>query len=342
MEKLQALLKSKTFMSVVAAAFVAVILGTSYMLKVQGDNTEFAIKGSHLVTIKSGMSTRDIAYLLHDLKLVKNPEAFRQEVRFKGLGTKLRAGTYQIDGGMSNREIMDLIAKGEVEYLKFVVPEGYTAVQIGRKLEFEGIGKADKFIAAAKDYAPYDYMKTDDPNVVFKSEGFLFPATYDFPVGVTEEQIMERLVKQFDIEVKESGIYKTVEERKLVLRDVVNMAAMVEKEAVHPDEQPRIAGVFLKRLEIGMPIQSDTTIQYILGAQKEIITYADTEIQNPYNTYQNPGLPPGPIASPGVSAMKAVLEPEQTDYLYFVAEKNGYHRFSRTYDEHLRAIREIG
>lgn len=342
MEKLQALLKSKTFMSVVAAAFVAVILGTSYMLKVQGDNTEFAIKGSHLVTIKSGMSTHDIAYLLHDLKLVKNPEAFRQEVRFKGLGTKLRAGTYQIDGGMSNREIMDLIAKGEVEYLKFVVPEGYTAVQIGRKLEFEGIGKADKFIAAAKDYAPYDYMKTDDPNVVFKSEGFLFPATYDFPVGVTEEQIMERLVKQFDIEVKESGIYKTVEERKLVLRDVVNMAAMVEKEAVHPDEQPRIAGVFLKRLEIGMPIQSDTTIQYILGAQKEIITYADTEIQNPYNTYQNPGLPPGPIASPGVSAMKAVLEPEQTDYLYFVAEKNGYHRFSRTYDEHLRAIREIG
>lgn len=342
MEKLQALLKSKTFLSVLAAVFVAVILGTSYMMKVQGDNSEFAKKGSHLIVIKEGMSTGDIAQLLHNEQLVKNPDAFRQEVRFKGLGTKLKAGVYQIDGGMSNREIMELIAKGQVQYLRFVVPEGYTAVQIGKKLEYEGLGKADKFLAAAKDYAPYDYMKTDDANVVFKSEGFLFPATYDFPVGITEEQVLKRLVKQFDIEVKESGIYKTVEERKLVLRDVVNMAAMVEKESVYADEQPRIAGVFLKRLEIGMPIQSDTTIQYILGAQKEIITYADTEIQNPYNTYQNPGLPPGPIASPGISAMKAVLEPEKTDYLYFVAEKNGYHRFSKTYDEHLLAIREIG
>ena len=342
MDKIQALLKSKTFLSVIAACAVAVILITSYMMKVQGDNTDFAKKGSHLIIVQDGMTTHDIAYLLHEQQLVKNPEAFRQEVRFKGLAAKMKAGAYQIEGGMSNREIMELMAKGEVQYLRFVVPEGYTAVQIGKKLEFEGLGKADKFIAAAKDYTPYDYMKTDDPNVIFKTEGFLFPATYDFPVGISEEQVVKRLVKQFDIEVKESGIYKTVEERKLVLRDVVNMAAMVEKEAAHVDEQPKIAGVFLKRLEIGMPIQSDTTIQYILGAQKEIITYADTEIQNPYNTYQNPGLPPGPIASPGVSAMKAVLEPEKTDYLYFVAENNGYHRFSKTYEEHLRAIREIG
>lgn len=342
MEKLQALLKSKTFLSVLATAFVVVILGTSYMMKVQGDNSEFAKKGSHLIMIKEGMSTSDIAQLLHNEQLVKNPDAFRQEARFRGLGTKLKAGAYQIDGGMSNREIMELIAKGQVQYLKFVVPEGYTAVQIGKKLEYEGLGKAEKFLSVAKDYAPYEYMKTEDANVVFKSEGFLFPATYDFPVGITEEKVLQRLVKQFDIEIKESGIYKTVADRKLVLRDVVNMAAMVEKESVYVDEQPRIAGVFLKRLEIGMPIQSDTTIQYILGTQKEIITYADTEIQNPYNTYQNPGLPPGPIASPGLSAMKAVLEPEKTDYLYFVAEKNGYHRFSKTYDEHLRAIREIG
>lgn len=342
MEKLQALLNSKTFLYVLAAVFVSVILGTSYIMTVQGNNSEFAKKGSHLIIIKDGMSTVDIAQYLHNEQLVKNPDAFRQEVRFKGLGSKLKAGAYQIDGGMSNREIMELIAKGQVQYLKFVVPEGYTVVQIGKKLEFEGLGKAEKFLAIAKDYAPYEYMQTDNTNVVFKSEGFLFPATYDFPVGITEEQVLQRLVKQFDIEVKESGIYKKVEERKLVLRDVVNMAAMVEKESIYVDEQPRIAGVFLKRLEIGMPIQSDTTIQYILGAQKEIITYADTEIQNPYNTYQNPGLPPGPIASPGLSAMKAVLEPEKTDYLYFVAEKNGYHRFSKTYDEHLRAIREIG
>ena len=123
--------------------------------------------------------------------------------------------------------------------------------------------------------------------------------------------------------------------------DLVNMAALVEMEAVFKEEQPRIAGVFLRRLEIYMPIQSDTTIQYILGTQKEEITIADTRIQNPYNTYQNPGLPPGPISSPGMSAIKAVLNPEKTEYLYFVAEKDGHHRFTKTYAEHLKAIEDI-
>ena len=116
---------------------------------------------------------------------------------------------------------------------------------------------------------------------------------------------------------------------------------MVEMEAIFNDEQPRIAGVFLKRLEIGMPIQSDTTIQYILGEQKEIVTYADLKIPSPYNTYINAGLPPGPVACPGLSAIKAVLQPEQTDYLYFVAQKDGHHRFTKTYAEHLKAIDDI-
>ena len=142
--------------------------------------------------------------------------------------------------------------------------------------------------------------------------------------------------------MREEKILETCKAKHLKLRDVVNLAAMVELEAVYPEEQPRIAGVFLKRLAIGMPIQSDTTIQYVLGAQKEIITFDDTKIQSPYNTYQNPGLPPGPIGSPGMSAIKAVLAPEETEYLYFVAEKDGHHRFSKTYNEHLRAIREIG
>ena len=195
---------------------------------------------------------------------------------------------------------------------------------------------------AAKAYAPYDYMQTDDANVVFKSEGFIFPATYDLPVGMSEADMLKLMVAQFDKEMQTSGVAKTVADRNLKLRDVVNMAAMVELEAVFAEEQPRIAGVFLKRVAIGMPIQSDTTIQYILGAQKEIITFADTKIQNPYNTYQNPGLPPGPIGSPSLGAIKAVLEPEQTDYLYFVAEKDGHHRFTKTYNEHLQAIKDIG
>ena len=326
------------------AAIVCVALAASVglvNLNSRSNNQGFASKGKQLVVIKEGMTTADIAHLLHERKLVKDAEAFRMEARLTGLASKLQAGVYQIEGGMSNGKIMDVLVKGRIKTLRFVVPEGYTVVKTAKKLEAEGLGNADKFMAAAKAYAPYDYMRTDDPNVIFKAEGFLYPATYEIPVGISEEKLLKLLVDNFDHYMQSEGIAKTVAERKLDMRDVVNMAAMVELEAVYAEEQPRIAGVFLRRLEIGMPIQSDTTIQYILGAQKEEITFKDTEIQNPYNTYQNPGMPPGPIGSPGMSAIKAVLNPEKTDYLYFVAEKDGHHRFTKTYSEHLRAIDEI-
>lgn len=339
-EKLKTWFKSHPLqVAVICVAFAASVGLVS--LNTRGDNKDFADKGSQTILIQEGMTTADIAALLHEKKLVRDPEAFRMEARLTGLSSKLQAGLYQIEGGLSNGQIMDVLVKGRIKQVSFVVPEGYTVVKTARKLEAEGLGKADKFIETAKNYAPYDYMQTDDPNVVFKAEGFIYPATYDLPVGISEERLLKILVDAFDHNIKAEGIDKTVAERNLKLRDVVNMAAMVELEAVFREEQPRIAGVFLKRLEIGMPIQSDTTIQYILGTQKEEITFKDTEIQNPYNTYQNPGMPPGPIGSPGINAIKAVLQPEQTEYLYFVAEKDGHHRFTRTYQEHLRAIDEI-
>ena len=344
-EKLKEFVRTKPVQAGVGALAVLLIAGVvafTVYLNGQGSNKDFAVSGSRLIIVKEGMTTADIATLLHEKKLVKNPDAFRMEARWKGLATKLQAGAYQIDGGMSNAQIVDTMVKGRIKQVRFTVPEGYTVVKTAKKLEAEGLGSAEKFIAAAKDYAPYDYMQTDDANVAFKSEGFIFPATYDMPVGLSEDKMLKLMVDQFDKEMQTSGVTKTVADRNLKLRDVVNMAAMVELEAVFAEEQPRIAGVFLKRVAIGMPIQSDTTIQYILGAQKEIITFADTKIQNPYNTYQNPGLPPGPIGSPSLGAIKAVLEPEQTDYLYFVAEKDGHHRFTKTYDEHLQAIKEIG
>lgn len=340
-EKIKKVFKEKWYYFLLAVVVIP-LLGFMLMLGIRGNNKDFAASGQHLIMIKEGMTTADIATLLHEKKLVKDPEAFRMEARFKNLADKLQAGPYQIEGGLSNSQIVDVMVKGHIKQIRFTVPEGFTVVKTAKKLEAEGLGKADKFIAAAKDYAPYAYMQTDNPNVLFKAEGFIFPATYDFPVGISEEEMLKIMVEQFDKKMQESGVAKTVQEKNLNMRDVVNMAAMVEMEAVFPEEQPRIAGVFLKRVAIGMPIQSDTTIQYILGAQKEIITFADTEIQNPYNTYQNMGLPPGPIASPGLKAIQAVLAPEYNEYLYFVAEKDGHHRFTKTYKEHLQAIKDIG
>lgn len=333
-------IKANPRTSVVVAILAAIVIFIN-VLSIMGNNKNFAGQGNKLITVRQGMTAGEIAALLHEEKLVHHPDIFLIEARIKGLGSKMQAGTYKIECGSSNGEIVSVLASGKIVQSVFAVPEGYNVVKTARKLEAEGLGNAEKFMAAAKNYAPYDYMQTDNPYVVFKAEGFLFPATYEFPAKATEEEILRLMVEQFDKEMRRNGIIQETEKSGLQLCDVVNLAAMVELEAVFPEEQPRIAGVFLKRLEIGMPIQSDTTIQYILGAQKEVITFKDTEIENPYNTYQNMGLPPGPIASPGMGAVKAVLSPEKTDYLYFVAEKDGHHYFSKTYDEHLQAIEKI-
>ena len=334
-------LSFKKIFCAVSAIFVLAVAGVLGWMHIMGDNKEFAKEGAQIVHVKVGMTTADIADMLHEKQLVKDPKAFKFEARFKGLANKLQAGMYKIEGGMSNGAIVNEFANGRIELIDFIVPEGFNVVKTGRKLESLGLGSAEKFIELAKNYAPYDYMKTDNPHVIFKTEGFLYPATYKVPYGASEEEYLRILVRHFNEVMEKNGVLEAVKKRDLNMRDVVNMAAMVEMEAVYAEEQPRIAGVFLKRVEIGMPIQSDTTIQYILGAQKETITFKDTEIDNPYNTYQNYGLPPGPIGSPSLSAIQAVLEPEQTDYLYFVAQNDGHHRFSRTYAEHLRAIDEI-
>ena len=321
--------------------FLVVVVGAYWVLNYTGSNKDLATGSPYLITVEPGMTTADIANLLHKQKLVKTPEAFRLEAKFRGLERDLQAGRYEITAGMSNSEIVEVLSKGQVQRVRFTVPEGFTVVKTAKKIEAEGLGSAEKFIEAARNYTPYPYMETSDPNVIYKAEGFIFPSTYMFDIGMNEKDMLAMMVKEFNTQMNKENIPEEAEKQKMSIRDLVNMAALVEMEAVFKEEQPRIAGDFLRRLEIYMPIQSDTTIQYILGTQKEEITIADTRIQNPYNTYQNPGLPPGPISSPGMSAIKAVLNPEKTEYLYFVAEKDGHHRFTKTYAEHLKAIEDI-
>ena len=324
-------------------SFALVIFMAAYwVLNYTGNNADLADGRTCVITVENGMTAADIANMLHREKLIKRPESFRLEARFMGLEGKLQAGKYEIEAGKSNSEIIDILARGQVKTVSFTVPEGYTVDKIAAKLAAEGLGDAEKFKEAARNYTPYKYMETNNPNVIYKAEGFIFPSTYQFNDSMTEKDMLAMMVKEFNTQINHEKIGDAAEKADMQLRDIVTIASMVELEAVYKEEQPRIAGVFLRRLQIYMPIQSDTTIQYILGGeQKEEITFADTEIQNPYNTYINSGLPPGPIGSPRMDAIKAVLNPEKTDYLYFVAEKDGHHRFTRTYEEHLQAIEDI-
>ena len=325
----------------ILSAVLVVFVAAYWVLNYTGNNADLADGRTCVITVENGMTAADIANMLHKEKLIKRPESFRLEARFMGLEGKLQAGKYEIEAGKSNSEIIDILARGQVKTVSFTVPEGYTVNKIAAKLAAEGLGDAEKFKEAARNYTPYKYMETNNPDVIYKAEGFIYPSTYLFTDGMTEKDMLATMVKEFNTQINHEKIGDAAEKADMQLRDIVTIASMVELEAVFKEEQPRIAGVFLRRLQIYMPIQSDTTIQYIFGAQKEEITFADTEIQNPYNTYVNAGLPPGPIGSPSLDAIKAVLNPEQTDYLYFVADKDGHHRFTRTYDEHLQEIENI-
>ncbi len=180
----------------------------------------------------------------------------------------------------------------------------------------------------------YEFLK--DPKII-TLEGFLFPDTYYISEDLNEEEIIKIFLDRFNQIYIENDISEHILEKNISLNDFITMASIVEREAVKPEERAIISGIFYNRLGIDMPLQSCATVQYILKERKPILSIADTKINSPYNTYINKGLPPTPIASPGLDAILATLNPNKTDYIYFVAKGDGGHEFSKTYEEHLRA-----
>lgn len=329
----------KKFLPIMAGLCLVLVVGAYWFFNYTNDNSRLATGQKVSFTVKSGMTTTDIANMLHKLKLVNTPESFRMAAKIKGLDSSLQAGEYEIISGMSNRDIVEILSKGEVRYEVFTVPEAFTIDKIAAKLEKEGMGNASAFKSAAKKYTPYPYMETANQNVIYKAEGFAYPSTYYLVKGTEEKDILTMMVKEFNVRLS-SAIREEIKNSKMSIRDVVNLAAMVEQEARVRSEMPLIAGVFLRRLKIGMPIQSDTTIQYLFSEQKPEISIDDTKIDSPYNTYKYAGLPPGPIANPSMEVIEAVLHPVPTEFLYFVASKDGHHIFSKTYQEHLENIKK--
>jgi len=291
------------------------------------------------ITVKQGMSANDIGIALSQQGLIKNVTIFRLLVHWQGLENSLQAGEYSLARDMKMQKIISMLAKGEVAYRQVTIPEGLTIDQIATLLETKQMANATKFKAAAQNYQPFAYIQADS-RVGFKPEGFLFPDTYRVPRGISEEELLRVMVSQFDSQFT-PNMREKASKRGLSIREVIILASLVEKEARVEAERPLIAGVFLNRIKQAMPLQSCATIQYILGYPKAELTIKDTEIPSPYNTYLNMGLPPGPIANAGIASIMAVLDPAETDYLYFVADSNGIHHFSKTYEEHLITIEQV-
>jgi UPF0755 protein len=288
-----------------------------------------------ILSIPLGSSVLDIGRELRNLGLVRHPQLFRAYVLTQGSMGRLRAGDYQLEGDLSLRQIVDKLEKGDVIRSQVTFREGMNLADMATLAGTRGIPVAD-FLKAAKDPAPIRDLDPEAPDL----EGYLFPDTYDIPQrGDRATQIVAKMVERFR-EVAAPHLAK-LPERKLSAREWVTLASVVELETAQGSERPRIAAVFLNRLRIGMPLQTDPTVIYALrkaGTWDGNIRKGDLDIDSPYNTYRRPGLPPGPIASPGKEALAAVLEPAPGSELYFVSRNDGTHQFSSNLDDHNRAV----
>lgn len=291
------------------------------------------------ITVKPGMDADAIANELLKHGIIDSKFSFWWQVKAGGLQDKFKAGTYLLSPHMETEAALAKLISGETTTIKFTIPEGFGIKEIAERLAQEGLVDEKKFLNLAKDYTPYDYVERKE-NVRYAAEGFLFPDTYEIQSDVSEKDIMAMMAQDFDQRL-DKKLRARAEEMNLSIYDLVTLASLVEKEARYDEDRPIIAQVFFKRLKIGMPLQSDTTLQYLLDDPKEDVSIADTKIESPYNTYQHYGLPPGPIASPGLAAIEAVLYPADTDYLYFVADRQGHNHYSSSYDEHLALVDQV-
>jgi peptidoglycan lytic transglycosylase G len=285
--------------------------------------------------VTPGAGVRDIGRQLKGLGYVRHPEIFRALVLSRGATARLRAGEYELSGRMSLDDIVTKLVKGDVVRRVVTFPEGTDLETMARLAAAHGLVLED-FLKAARDPAAIRDLDADAKDL----EGYLFPDTYDItrrPDPAAD--MVARMVKKFREvitpelpRIKASG---------MTLREVVTLASVVELETARPDERPRIAAVFKNRLKKRMPLQTDPTVIYALkkrGGYDGNIHRGDLDIDSPYNTYRYPGLPPGPIASPGREAIRAVLEPADVADLYFVSRNDGSHQFSANLADHNRAV----
>ncbi|PYQ54344.1 MAG: endolytic transglycosylase MltG [Acidobacteria bacterium] len=287
------------------------------------------------LVIAPGAGVLDIGRLLEQLGLVRHPEVFRLLVLSRGETGRLRAGEYELTGTMSVDQIIDKLVRGDVVRHVVTFPEGTNLEDMARLVAVKGVPQA-AFLAAAHDPAPIHDLDPEAKDL----EGYLFPDTYDVPRGPdAAAHLVARMVRRFrDVITPE---LPALEQGGRSLRQVVTLASIVELETARPEERPRVAAVFLNRLHKKMPLQTDPTVIYALrraGTYDGNIHKDDLEVDSPYNTYRFPGLPPGPIASPGRASLQAALHPDTSRDLYFVSRNDGSHQFSETLAEHERWV----
>ena len=282
--------------------------------------------------LRPGYSTRRIAAELRKAGVIRSEVVF---LLWHALHPKpsLKAGEYLFERDATLPQVYGRIARGDIYFHTVTIPEGFTMFDIAKAMEDAKLGSASDFLRIAQTQT--QLISDLAPNA--KSlEGFLFPNTYEFTRTQSMQEMVGAMVRQFRQVAQQIGLNSDSDVSK-----IVTMASIVEKETAAPEERARVASVYYNRLTKKMALDADPSIIYaeqLAGTYQGALHHADMAVNSPYNTYRFPGLPPGPIANPGKSALEAALHPDNTDFLYFVSDANGHHRFARSLEEHNRNV----
>ncbi|MHB8064706.1 MAG: endolytic transglycosylase MltG [Ruminiclostridium sp.] len=305
-----------------------------------------------LIDIPMGSDTSKIAEILGKEGVINKPQIFKIVSKVNGFDGKYRAGTHVLKKGLDLDTIMKILI-GKPESRKITIPEGLTYKQIVQTFVKKSMAIEDKFNTAMK-YEKYDYdfvkQITNTNNREYILEGYLFPDTYEFGRNADEKTIISTMLDNFNNKLTKEH-YKRAKELGMSMDQIITLASIIEREVSTSADRRLVSAVFHKRLKDKNPniqkLQSCATLQYIFlnqeGKVHQLITLADTNVDNAYNTYIHPGLPPGPICSPGMDSINAALYPdEDTEYMFFLSTGDGTTKFSKTYAEHLKAMKQYG
>lgn len=300
-----------------------------------------------VIEIPTGSSSKDIAQILQNNNIIKSAIVFSYYVRMNN-ETGFQAGNYEFSPSMSLDTIISQLQEGgtaaEYKGNKVLVKEGITIDQIADAIAATTDYSKEDFLTVIKDEAFLTKMKTNYPELLtsaleaedtrYRLEGYLFPATYDFPEEMSLEELVENMISKMDEVMQE--YYLKIKESNRNVHDVLTIASLVEREGFTLEDRKLIAGVFNNRLEINMPLQTDIAVLYALDEHKEYVSNNDVAVESPYNLYVHPGFGPGPVDSPSADAIKATLEPTESEYLYFLADMStGKIYYAETYQQHL-------
>ncbi len=322
-----------TDLAITFAGVMVVLIATLYLHFWAPPSLE---RHNKIVAIQPGTNFHEIAKILEENGIIRDRTSFYLLARLEKVIPKVKAGEYEVDTGMRPQDVLSKMVRGDVVKYPVTIPEGFNIFDISEVLEDAGICKKEDFLKKARDYPFIVSLGLDGESL----EGYLFPDTYNFPKLFGAENVLRQMVGRF------KSVYSSLEKRAgelgLTCKEVVILASIVEKEAMDDQERRLISAVFHNRLHRGMALQSDPTAVYGVkmakSARKEKITRQDLLAKTPYNTYQVFGLPKGPIANPGLKSLQATLYPADVNYLYFVSKNDRTHYFSRTLEEHNRAV----